>query len=520
MCKNTPAEPYAEGHHTHEAKVLSTERIQSHDDVSNVAVPAFITRNVEPDVVAIVSRMSQSRRSETEKRVKLKIDVFLFPLLLLFYILNYLDRGALPFVRLVGIEDELNLTGVQFDTCLSILYVGYCLFQIPSNLILSKLKPSLYLPACMIIWGVVSGTTAAANNYTSLVTIRFILGVVEAPFFPGAIFLISSWYTKKEMAMRCAWLYAGNFLSNAFGSLIALGVTETLAGAHGLSSWRWLYIIEASMTVGVAILSIFILPNYPHNTRWLNPEERAVAIYRLVEDRGEMTDFEDANIGIWEGFMQAARDYKTWIIAANHIFITTGAGLVVFFPTVVGTLGFSTRITYVLSAPPFLLAVVTTIYTCHRADISGQRSYYMVGTLGVVLVGLIILASSLNTGARYFSLFLITSVMWVSYNCNLAWISDCMPRPIQKKAAAIGIVSMLGQAGNIIAGYIYPKNQSPRYWMAATIEAVAIVLAIVTTLAFREVLRRENKRLDQRDQNELGSQYTNEAGKKNFRYVL
>lgn len=95
--------------------------------------------------------------------------------------------------------------------------------------------------------------------------------------------------------------------------------------------------------VGVAIVSIFILPNYPHNTRWLSPEERAVAIYRLVEDRGEMTDFEDANIGIWEGFMQAARDYKTWIIAANHIFITTGAGLVVFFPTVVGTLGFSTR---------------------------------------------------------------------------------------------------------------------------------------------------------------------------------
>lgn len=85
------------------------------------------------------------------------------------------------------------------------------------------------------------------------------------------------------------------------------------------------------------------MPDYPHNTRWLNPEERAVAIYRLVEDRGEMTNFEDANIGVWEGFMQAARDYKTWIIAANHIFITTGAGLVVFFPTVVRTLGFSTR---------------------------------------------------------------------------------------------------------------------------------------------------------------------------------
>ncbi|KAH8691947.1 major facilitator superfamily domain-containing protein [Talaromyces proteolyticus] len=415
-------------------------------------------------------RTTNTNSCEEDTLAVLSLRNLLFDICLLFYILNYLDRGALAFVRPVGIEDELHLNGVQFDTCLSILYVGYCLFQIPSNLILSKLKPSLYLPACMIIWGIVSGTSAAANNYASLVIIRFILGVVQAPFFPGAIFLISSWYTKKEMAMRCAWLYAGNFISNAFGSLIALGVTETLAGVHGLSSGRWLYIIEASMT----------------------------------------------------GFMQAARDYRTWIISTNHIFITTGAGLVVFFPTVASTLGFSTRITYVLSAPPYLLAVVTAIYSCHRADISEQRSCYMVGTLGVALVGLIILSSSSNTAARYFSLFLITSVMWVSYNCNLAWISDCMPRPIQKKAVAIGIVSMLGQAGNrkIIAGYIYPKTQSPRYWMAATIEAVAIVLAMITTLAFRGLLGRENKRLDQRDRNELGNQITSEAGNKNFRYVL
>ncbi len=193
------------------------------------------------------------------------------------------------------------------------------------------------------------------------------------------------------------------------------------------------------LSVGVAILSIFILPNYPHNTRWLSSEERAVAIYRLIEDRGEEVSSEDNQVSIMDGFKQAARDYKTWIISANHIFITTGAGLVVFFPTVVATLGFSTRklvrskitqakkidmfsgITYVLTAPPYLLAVVTTIYMCHRADLSGQRSYYMVGTLAIVLIGLVILASSLNTGARYFSLFLITCFMWVSYNCNLAW---------------------------------------------------------------------------------------------------
>ena len=194
------------------------------------------------------------------------------------------------------------------------------------------------------------------------------------------------------------------------------------------------------LLVGAALLSVFILPNYPQNTRWLSSEERAVAIYRLIEDRGGEVSSEDNQVSIMDGLKQAARDYKTWVISANHIFITTGAGLVVFFPTVVATLGFSTRklpdlqlleqkkridmssgITYVLTAPPYLLAVVTTIYVCHRADLSGQRSYYMVGTLAVVLIGLVILASSLNTGARYVSLFLITCFMWVSYNCNLAW---------------------------------------------------------------------------------------------------
>lgn len=107
MCNNTPPESDAAGHHAHEVKVLSTEKIQSHDDLSTVAVPAFITRNVEPDVVAIVSRMSKTQRSETEKRVKLKIDMFLFPLLLLFYILNYLvgiSRTPVGASAYVGID--------------------------------------------------------------------------------------------------------------------------------------------------------------------------------------------------------------------------------------------------------------------------------------------------------------------------------------------------------------------------------------------------------------------------------
>ncbi|OAA60330.1 MFS transporter [Niveomyces insectorum RCEF 264] len=463
---------------------------------SVIAMPT--ARNVDPELLAAIAQISPERRAELEKKLKRKVDLILFPLMMAFYILNYLDRNALGFAKLIGIQKDLKLEGNQFATCLSILYVGYCLFQVPSNLMLSKSKPSLYLPFWMTIWGVVSACTAAVQNYHGLVTVRFILGIVEAPFFPGAVFLLSSWYTRKEMAMRCALLFGGNMLSNAFGSLIALGVTQNMDNVHGLEAWRWLFIIEASMTIGFAILSAFILPNYPHNTRWIQGDMRTVAMWRLVEDVGEADDAETDTVSMWQGFLQATKDYKTWILVWNHIFLTVGAGIVVFYPTVVGTLGFSTKVTYALIVPPYLLGFCTSVYGCYHADKTKDRVWHMVGTLCVTLVGLIILASTLNTGARYFSLFLVTCFVYVAFDCNLAWIQNCIPRPAPKRAAAIALVNMLSQLGNIIASYIYPDNQAPRYWMACTVEGIALVCSIVLTLIFAYILKRENRKLDEK----------------------
>ncbi|EXJ84243.1 hypothetical protein A1O3_04910 [Capronia epimyces CBS 606.96] len=381
----------------------------------------WTNQGTDPGLAAMVAQMSPERRAQVEKKLKRKLDLVLFPTLLAFYILNYIDRNALGFTKIVGIQKDLNLTSTQFATCLSILYVGYCLFQVPSNLMLSKSKPSLYLPFWMGIWAIVSGCAAAVQGYTGLVTVRFFLGIVEAPFFPGAVFLLSSWYTRKEMAMRCAILFGGNMLSNAFGSLIALGVTTDLNGAHGLESWRWLFIIEACMTFGFAIIAVFLLPNYPHNTRWLKGEERAIAIWRLIEDVGVVDDSQSDNVTMWQGFVLAVKDYKTWFLVWNHIFLTVGAGIVVFYPTVVGTLGFSREVTYALIVPPYLLAFATSVYGCHHADIKKERTWHMLGSIGITCVGLIILASSLNTGARYFSLFLVTCSVYIAFDCNLAW---------------------------------------------------------------------------------------------------
>lgn len=117
------------------------------------------------------------------------------------------------------------------------------LMQVPSNVFLAQIRPSIYLPTCMAIWGIVSTCTAATQSAGGLYAARFVLGIIEAAFYPGSLFLLSSWYKRSELGLRCAILYSGSQVGSAFSGLIAAGITEGLNGALGLAAWRWIFIV-------------------------------------------------------------------------------------------------------------------------------------------------------------------------------------------------------------------------------------------------------------------------------------
>jgi MFS family permease len=125
---------------------------------------------------------------------------------------------------------------------------SYVLMQIPSNMLLTKVRPSIYIPACAMLWACVSAATAGVSSFSGLIAVRFFLGVVEAPFFPGAFYMLGAWYTRKELALRTAVLYSGLVLATAFSGLIAAGVFAGLDGKHGLHGWQWLFIIEGKFS--------------------------------------------------------------------------------------------------------------------------------------------------------------------------------------------------------------------------------------------------------------------------------
>lgn len=261
----------------------------------------------------LVKHLSGDERQRVEMALVRKIDLRLLPMIILMYVMNYLDRTNIAAARLAGLEDELELTSTQYLTALSILFVGYILMQIPSNLFLNKMgKPALYLPTVMIVWGIISGATAGVHGYRGLVAVRFCLGFVEAAYFPGCLFFLSAWYTRKELGFRTAILYSGSLLSGAFSGLISAGITSGLDGAKNLRAWRWLFIIEGAITVVIAIAAYLVLPNFPRTTSWLTENERQLAIWRLDEDIGEDDWTENEKQSFFHGMKLAFLDVKTY----------------------------------------------------------------------------------------------------------------------------------------------------------------------------------------------------------------
>lgn len=163
----------------------------------------------------------------------------------------------------------------------------------------------------MMAWAVTSALTAKANDYTGLLLTRFFLGLAEAPFSPGAVYLLSMFYTRKEVATRLAILYTGNIFATAFAGLIAAGIFHGMHGLAGLSGWRWLFILEGTATFIVACFGFFYLPDLPLNTWWLNEDERQLAHSRVQLD----TTDNSVETDTWSGFKQAVTDPMVWLFS-------------------------------------------------------------------------------------------------------------------------------------------------------------------------------------------------------------
>lgn len=208
----------------------------------------------------------------------------------------------------------------------------------------------------MAVWAIVSAMTALATNFTGLILSRFFLGLVEAPFYPGALYILSLFYTRKEIATRMSILYTGALAATAVAGLIAIGIFE-MSGLGGISGWKWLFIIQGILTFVVAVAAAFILPDEPLKTKWLSEAQRQLAHDRIHNDTVEARHHTSALKGLWE----SVQDIRLWVfVVMQHMHIAAGA-YKNFFPTVIQTLGYGRTATLALTCPPYFIAGITSI---------------------------------------------------------------------------------------------------------------------------------------------------------------
>ena len=235
----------------------------------------------------------------------------------------------------------------------ALIVITYVLFEVPSNLILSKTKPSIFLPVIMTLWGIATCCMSLVQSYHQLVALRTIVGVLEAGFAPGVLLILSSWYRKNEQSKRFAVYISAAVLSGAFGGIIAGGITGGLEGAHGLRGWRWLFvrltcvfvfdleilmmiqIVEGAATIGWAIIAAFILPDFPANTKRLSDRERELAISRLEADNVTNRTEGAPRLTSLQAFTQAIQNWRTWLLVAGYMVIVGSSTLSYFYPTLV-----------------------------------------------------------------------------------------------------------------------------------------------------------------------------------------
>ncbi|KAJ5999586.1 hypothetical protein N7451_007396 [Penicillium sp. IBT 35674x] len=496
------------------------ESVHQDDDVVSSAEGQIDSTTAYQRLPETLRDLSDQEIKDLNAKLVRKIDRLVLPTIGVLYILNYVDRQNLAAAKLQGIMEDLNMNTEQFATAVSILFVGYLPFQIPSNLLITKIsRPGMYICLAVAIWGCISASTAAVKSYGQLLAVRAILGAAEAVFFPGAIYYLSAWYTKMELGKRIAGLYIAQQVGNAFGGLFAAAVMQ-LDGARNIAGWQWLFIIEGSATVGVGVICACVMPEFPHNSRILSQTERDLAVWRIESEAGaaEGTDDESA----LRGFAQALADPKLLLLIFCNMLSQTQGSIANYFPTLVDSLGFSDTISLLLTAPPYILAGMVYYAIMFYSDRKNKVFPLILMCIAISIVMYIIPMTTLNVGARYFSMMILPFasvgpqlLLYKTINLHLA-------RPVSKRAAASALVNAIGGTSNIWASYLY--YEGPHFYAAfGTLMGSAVLFAITIT-AYRWLVLRENKRLDSGEPDKIGQVIkggvTEEMVQLNWRYEM
>ncbi|EJT75873.1 nicotinamide mononucleotide permease [Gaeumannomyces tritici R3-111a-1] len=512
-----------------------------HNADSDRAPPSSLDE--EARVVGPPQTAGYVAKSKEEEALVRKIDCYLLPTIWIMYLCSYMDRTNIGNAKIAGMTQDLEMDSDMYSTALVVFFVGYVVFEVPSNMALSRTRPSVFLPTIMFLWGVLTTAMGFVPTYGALVGLRAAIGALEAGFAPGILLLFNSWYRIEEQSVRFAVYISAAILSGAFGGLLAGGIVTGLDGLAGIEGWRWLFIIEGIATVCVASASRFILLDFPANTKRLSERERVLAVKRLGADTpgGEKREMAlmapppsssapAATLLTSNSHMSASRrmktpppsgikpspshiralkmvlkEWRTWLLVLGYMAIVGSSTLSYFYPTLVQGLGYtSVQMAQYMVVPIYGSAFVATVCVGWVADRHLRRRRPILAaacmTLATACALAVVGCAHASPGAafagRYALLVVMASALWAAnaLALSIASITFLAAFPgedgVGPRAVGLALVNAMGNLAQIYGAYLFPSEDAPGYLLGFGVIAGMCFVGL-SAFASLEVLLRK-----------------------------
>ncbi len=383
--------------------------------------------------------------SSNEVALYRRVTWRLLPFLFLCYVVAYLDRVNVGFAKLQMLAD-LKMSDTAYGLGAGIFFIGYFLFEVPSNLLLHRLGARVWIARIMISWGVLSALTMFVTSASTFYGIRFALGLAEAGFFPGIVYYLTQWFPSTMRARIIALFMTAVAISGVIGGPLSGWILRGMAGVNGWSGWQWLFLIEGIPSVLMGVAVFLYLDDSIDSARWLNASEKLVLHRNLDHDEEKKQPLSIAD---------TFRNRRVLSLAALYFTFTMGLyGVGFWLPQIVRNMGVNSLLDVgLLSAIPYGVAAISMVLVARRSDHTGERRRYLVtsalcGGVGLALAGL----AGQHTILGMLTLTLGTTGVLTTF--PLFWTLPTAFLTGASAAAGIAIINSLGNLSGFLSPYI------------------------------------------------------------------
>ncbi|KAK5163602.1 uncharacterized protein LTR77_010551 [Saxophila tyrrhenica] len=427
-----------------------------------------------------------------ERRITRKCDFHILPWIFALWLLAFIDRSNIGNARIDGMEEDLDLEGNDFNIALTVFYILYVLLDVPSNWLLKIVGGGRYLPMLAMAWGIVGTCMGAVKSFGGLVACRMLLGACEGGMFGGIILYLSMFYKRHNLMFRLGIFYCAAPLSGAFGGLLATGLSQI--DYHGYNGWPWIFFIEGAITIVVAAVAFFFLPNTPGSASFLSEDERLIAVHRLHADLQGGTSREkvEEEKFSWAAVRFALLNVNTLLMSFNFFLILIPIySYSLFLPSIIEGMGYSNVTAQLFTVPPNFLAFLVVIGSSYLSDRIKMRGPLIVVGFTIAAVGYIMQLASDSNAVRYAGTFFIAVGAFPCSPLILAWLSNNLA-PHYTKATGVGFQVAIGNCGAFVATFTYLPGDAPDYRTGHSINLGAIGLTLIGVIANILYIRWEN----------------------------